>query len=426
MRRVLFINRSYWPDAEATGQLLTELCEDLTPGFDVTVLCGQPNHNTQGTPFRHVGRQVHNGVTVWRVPHTRFSKAWRQRWRAINMLTFLLSATLIALFCRRPEVVVVETDPPLLCMLGYLVKRLRRSELIVYLQDIYPDVAAAMGQLPAWFPLNLARRIFHGIYCRADRVVVLSEDMQQFLIDSGVRAEKISVIPNWVDTQTIRPMKIANVFREQHGLNGRFVVMYSGNMGLSQRLHIVLQTAADLRHRDDVVFVFVGDGATRNTLESLATEMKLTNVRFLDYQPKTDLAQSLSAADLQLVPLYPPLAKYLMPSKLYSALAAGCFIVAITDPSCELSRIVDEEAVGVVISPENAAALTRTIIDYAEMPDAIDLVSHRSRQVAIGRFDRQLSVNSFKELLGSDVCRSVDTTQRRLVMHPVTTISAQE
>ena len=84
-------------------------------------------------------------------------------------------------------------------------------------------------------------------------------------------------------------------------------------------------------------------------------------------------------------------AKYLMPSKLYSALAAGCFIVAITDPSCELSRIVDEEAVGVVISPENAAALTRTIIDYAEMPDAIDLVSHRSRQVAIGRFDRQLS-----------------------------------
>ena len=128
---------------------------------------------------------------------------------------------------------------------------------------------------------------------------------------------------------------------------------------------------------------------------------------FFDYQPKTELAQSLSAADLQLVLLDPLLTNYLMPSKLCSALAAGSFVVAVTDASCELARIVDEEGVGVVTPPDEAATLASVISEYVGRPDVIASVGHRSRQVAIERFDRRLAVRAYRELLGVDADRRV-------------------
>ena len=233
-------------------------------------------------------------MTIRRVPHTMFNKRWRRRWRALNMLTFMFCATLAAICSPRPDVVVVETDPPLLCLLGRLLQRWRGCRLVVYLQDIYPDVAKAMGQLPHWFPYGIVRQISYHIYRHADQVIVLSQDMQRFLVASGVPPERIAVVPNWVDTRAVYPVKFANSFRREQGLNDRFVVMYSGNMGLSQNLMQLLDAADLLRDRGDIVFALIGDGALRENLEQRAAELNLRNVRFFDYQPKDQLPQSLS------------------------------------------------------------------------------------------------------------------------------------
>ena len=206
---LLVLNRSYWPDAEATGQLLTELCESLAESIDVSVICGQPNQNPGCDAFRKWGARIRNGVAVRRVPHTRFSKRARRRWRAVNMLTFMLSASITAILGRRPDVVVVETDPPLLCLLGGLIQRLRGCRLVVYLQDVYPDVAKAMRQLPRWFPYCLVHRLFYRVYRNADHVIVLSHDMERHLVASGVAGEKISVVPNWVDARSVYPVKLS-------------------------------------------------------------------------------------------------------------------------------------------------------------------------------------------------------------------------
>lgn len=175
--RVLFINRSYYPDAEATGQLLTELCEDLADRFEVHVICGQPLVNPSNTGYRRHGTEIHNGVTIHRVRNTRFNKR-SSFGRLSNWLSFLGLATLRALLLKRPDIVIVETDPPFLCLLGSLLKRRFGCKLVAYLQDIYPDIAIALGRLRDGWRTRRLKAAFHRSYQVADKLVVLSDEYE--------------------------------------------------------------------------------------------------------------------------------------------------------------------------------------------------------------------------------------------------------
>ncbi|HPM79541.1 MAG TPA: glycosyltransferase family 4 protein [Candidatus Anammoximicrobium sp.] len=397
--RILFLNRSYWPDAEATGQLLTELCEDLAEQFDVTVVAGQPNWNAEGASFQRRGVQCRAGVTIRRVRHTRFAKR-SVAGRVVNQLTFFAAATFAALAVKRPDIVVVETDPPFLALLGALARRRFGCRLVAYLQDIYPEVAVALRKLPRGFPTNVLHRLLHGVYRRADRVIVLSQDMRATLQRSGVADQRIAVLPNWADAGRIRPVAPAeNRFRQQQQLNGQFVVMYSGNMGLSQRLEQVLRAADGLRSRRDMVFVLVGGGAARPALERQAAELRLPNVRFVDYQPQSELPHSLSAADLHLLPVDPRVVPYLMPSKLYGILAAGAPVLAVAPQDCELARIIQREGVGFVVPPGDTAALTERIASCADHREQLASMSRSARRLAVERYDRRGATTRIAQLL---------------------------
>ena len=405
MPKILFINRSYWPDVEATGQLLTELCEDLAESFDVSVLCGQPNRNPENVDFKKSGSEVRNNVQVRRVRHTRFEKKRGLLFRAANMLTFFIRATMSAVLGPRPDAVIVETDPPLLCFIGFLVKRIRGAKLVLYQQDIYPDVALAMKKVPGWFPYRIVRSLFYFVYRRADRVVVLSTDMKEHFVASGVDVSRIHVIPNWTDPHAVYPIKESNEFRDLAELNGQFVVMYSGNIGLSQRLETVLGAAETLKDNKQVAFIFVGDGASREQFENDAKRRELANVRFFDYQPKAKLAHSLSAADLHLVLLDPSLAPFLMPSKIYSVLASGTPCVVLSSEECELSNIVMENEVGTVCEPNDSEELVRQILMFADDPDLVRMAGDTARELAVSVYCRENSVAEFAAML-SLLCKS--------------------
>lgn len=396
--RVLFINRSYWPDAEATGQLLTELCQDLAADFDVWVLCGQPNWNPSGAAYRSSGVQAHDNVHIRRVRHFRFPKSSLVL-RAANLLSFLAMAIPAALFLPKPAVIVVETDPPLLCLLGRFLTWWRDAKLVVYLQDIYPDVAVALGKLRDSVAMRGLRRLFFSTYQRADRVVVLSEDMKQLLKEGGVAEERLARVPNWTDTSSVFPVKSENPFRLRHGLQDHFVVMYSGNMGLSQGLEVLLDVADRLRDRPIIRFLLVGEGATRPSLEAQAHRLNLPNLHFLGYQPKGELHESLSAADLQVVMLDPKLARLLMPSKLYGILAAGTAVLAAAPEKCELADLTRREQVGLVVSYGDAAAIAATIDWAAGHPDELAEMGRRARHLAVAEYDRRRSTNQFGRLL---------------------------
>ncbi|HEX6961720.1 MAG TPA: glycosyltransferase family 4 protein [Lacipirellula sp.] len=398
-RRVLFINRSYWPDVEATGQLLTELCESLAHEFEVHVLCGQPRRVLDVETYVRRGADSRNGVTIHRVRHTQFNKA-SFFGRIVNMITFQASAAWQALRAPRPDIVVTETDPPFLCLLGWLLQSLRRCQHIAYLQDIYPDVAVALGKLKTSWHSDLLRRLFLAAYRRSRGVIVLSRDMRELLIDSGLPGSLISVIPNWADTQAIYPAKSNNHFRRRHGLQRDFVVMYSGNMGLSQRLDEVLEAAELLIDRDNIMFVLVGDGAERSRLEQLAAHRHLRNVRFFDYQAKADLADSLSAADVHLIILRPEIKRLLMPSKLYGILASDTPAIVWADPDCELAHVVASNDLGTVASASRATDLAEVIRQAADSPDVVARQGRAARAYALKHCGRDRSVYLIRTLLG--------------------------
>lgn len=392
------LNRSYWPDAEATGQLLTELCEDLAGDFDLTVIAGQPNQNPAGVACKACGSVVHNGVTVRRVPHFKFGKQ-KLFGRALNMLTYLAGATIVAFFIPRPDVILVETDPFLLPIMARWLSWWHGCRLVVYLQDIYPDVAVALGKVrEGRFTRWLRRRLF-AVYRTCDRVIVLGDDMRRILTASGVEPERITILANWSDTTQIHPIREGNRFRRREQLDGSFVVMHSGNMGLCQSLDDLLEAADLLRERREIQFVLVGNGASRPNLEETARRRNLQNVRFLPYQPKSELAQSLSAADLHVVLLDSRVTGCLVPSKLYGILAAGVPALVSADEHCETSRVVKRSGTGKVVHPGDPRLLAEAIDWCANHREELQEMGVRARLLAEDEFDRKIITGRFAQLL---------------------------
>lgn len=400
--RIVFFNRSYWPDVEATGQLLTELLEDLSSDFDVEVIAGQPNAVMSSVTYRSRGSEVHHGVKVTRIWHTQFGKHSFVG-RILNLVTFTLSAAWISLRLKLADVVVTQTDPFLLAFIGRWLQWWHKAQFIVYLQDIYPDIAVAVGKLrEGWISRSL-RWLLFGIYRRADGVVVLSRDMARTCENYGVPADRIRIIPNWADTGLLQPQKERNAFRDEHGLQEAFVVMYSGNMGLAHQLAPILDAAETLEDLPHVRFVLIGDGARRAVLVSEVQSRQLTNVRFFPYQPREKLAQSLSAADVHLISMQPEATGLLMPSKLYGILASGSAVIALADPSSELAELIDDQELGFVCDLRDPHAgrerLAYVINFLAANPSEVRKLGANARRIAESEFDRPIQTARFAAML---------------------------
>jgi colanic acid biosynthesis glycosyl transferase WcaI len=322
----------------------------------------------------------------------------------LNLGTYYALAGVAAMWSKRPDIVIAETDPPLLGVLGALLKWRWNCQLVYNVRDLYPDIAIANGALKSRFLLGLLERANRLSYRSADCVIVLGEDMRQRLLAKGVAPEKIALVPDWVDCGSIRPMTSSR-FRSQFGQS--FVVMYSGNLGLSQQLETVLDAAALLRDESAIRFVLIGEGARKQWLVDRARQLGLRNVDFLPYRPREELAESLSAGDLHLVPLFPGAAGCVVPSKIYGILAAGRPFVAIMEDSAEIARLARENSVGFVVQPGDAAALARTIRQAAAEPAELAAMGVRARQLAEQRFDRNIATRRFAEVLGSVMGRKL-------------------
>ena len=397
--QVVFLNRSYWPDVEATGQLLTELCESLSSEFDVQVVVGKPNQVRDSLEDWSWQNEVQlNGVRIHRVEHLQLPKH-RMVSKGLNYLSFVRGMRKKLRQIEPPDIVVFETDPFLLPFEADLLHRRTGCRIIGYLQDIYPDLAVALKKVPNnWLIRRLRKKLF-SVYERCDRMVVLSDDMKQLLIAGGVDAARIDIVPNWADPELIFPIQESNSFRRRFDLEDRFVVMYSGNIGLTQRLEEFIDAAELLVDLPAVVFLFVGQGSQRSSLESLVQRKALGNVRFLDYQPKSDLATSLGAADLHLVPLTRELSQCLMPSKLYGILAAGRPYLTNAVPECELHRMTLQHQVGLTVEPGSPSAIAASIRSAVSSPLLLEEMGRNARSLALTEFTREKSVSKFRGLL---------------------------
>jgi glycosyltransferase involved in cell wall biosynthesis len=391
--RLLVLNQYYWPGVEATAHLLTELCEGLADEYDVRVITGIL-HGHENEPRR----TVRNGVEVVRVPSTSFERS-KLAARATNYLTYLSRALAQALRGPRPDVVLCMTDPPMVGDVALAVARRFRAPLLVISEDVFPEIALELKRLENPLLIGLLRGLV-GLYLRrADRIVAIGETMRRRLEEKGTPPERLRVIPNWVDTSAITPRPRDNAWARKRKLGDRFVVMHSGNVGHAQNLDSLVRATTFLRELDDLSVLVVGFGARYDELVQLAKRLETDAVRFLPYQPREVLAQSLGSADVHVVGLSSGLSGYVVPSRLYGILSAGRPVIVAADADSETAQVVESVGCGVVIPPGRPELLADAIRDFRERRDELEEMGARGRAYVVAEADRSVAIRRYRELL---------------------------
>ena len=390
---MLVLNQYYWPGVEATAQLLTELCEALAEELDVRVVTGVL-HGYEDEPRR----TERNGVQIVRVPSTSFERS-KLLARAANYGTYLTNALVSGLSGPRPDVVVCMTDPPIVADVALLVARRYRVPLVVISQDVFPEIAVQLKRLENPAVMTVLRFLVSVYLRRADRVVAIGETMRLRLEEKGAPPDRVRVIPNWVDTTRLTPLEHDNRWSTERGLEGKFVVMHSGNVGHAQDLDSLVRAATFLRDLDDLAIAIIGTGARHAELVALAELLEVEQVRFLFYQPRKRLSESLSAADVHVVGLAPGLAGYVVPSRLYGVLAVGRPVIAAADAESETAQIVARIGCGIVVPPGRPELLARAIRDTHDGRYDLEEMGRLGRAWVETEADRRVAVQRYRDLL---------------------------
>ncbi|HEY8316657.1 MAG TPA: glycosyltransferase family 4 protein [Gaiellaceae bacterium] len=395
--RLLVMNQYYSPGVEATAHLLGDLCSHLSEHFDITVVTGLLQH-----PDVDAGSIVVDGVRVIRVRSTRFDRTGLAK-RGANYLSYLAQSLRVGLTVSRPDAVLCMTDPPIIGDVGLLIARRFRVPLVVISQDVFPEIAVQLRRLENPLLVGVLRWLIAYYLQRADRVVAIGETMADRLVEKGAPRDRITVIPNWVDTGAIGPVAKANPWSVENGLADKFVVMHSGNVGHAQNLDALVRAATFLRDIDDLVIAIIGTGARRASLLELASVLETDKVHFLPYQPREVLSQSLSAGDVHVVGLAPGLSGYVVPSRLYGILSAGRPVIAAAEATSETARLVGRVGCGVVVRPGRPELLAAAIRDAYD--GAIDLptMGSRAREYVLAEADRSVAVERYTSLLNEVV-----------------------
>ncbi len=392
---ILFVNRVYPPVEGATGEMLAVLAEHLVgQGFRVTVVTGP-------CPERPAEETV-RGVRVLRLAGeaTRLRKDTSRGGIVQRMAAYGGLYPRLLRRARRAgpaDVVVTKTDPPLQLVLGPLLAR-RGARLVHWAQDLYPEVAEALGVLaPEGRAARALRALSTWALRRSDAVVAIGACMRTRIEARGIPSARIHEIPNWAPS-TVHPVPRAeNPWRREHGLQDRFVVMYSGNMGLAHPFEAMLEAAALLQHEaPEIAFVFAGNGARKAWIEAQVAARALPNVQVLPFQPAGRLAESLSAADVHLVSMEAALTGLVVPSKIYGVAAAGRPCIFLGPAESEAARFVHQGNWGDVLPHATGRTLADALRAWQTDPPRWQAAGERAASAA--RTSREASLARFTAL----------------------------
>lgn len=339
--KVLLLNQTFHPDVMATAHYLADLAMALRDGgHSVTVVTSRRAYDQPEQLFP--AHENWKGVRIHRVWSSWFGKGAKWR-RAADFATFTLSCCWRLLRLPRQDITVALTSPPLISWIGAWFTRLRGGRFCYWVMDMNPDEAVAAGWLREG---SLAARLLESFsrssLRTASRIVVLDRFMRDRVLSKGISADKVLVIPPWSQDDRVRFDPAGReVFRRDHGMGNRFVVMYAGNHSPCHPLTTLLGASEKLRNNRDIVFCFQGGGSEFAKVRELAAVRKLENVLCLPYQPPDKLAASLSAADLHVVVIGDPFVGTIHPCKVYNALAVGAPILYLGPAQSHVADILD-------------------------------------------------------------------------------------
>jgi glycosyltransferase involved in cell wall biosynthesis len=408
--RVLFISQYFPPEMGAPAARTYELARRwVQMGAAVTVITALPNHPTGVVPERYRGGRVFeeeiDGIRVLRT--WIYAAANRGVWRrSLNYVSFMLSSLVLGVRRAGPVDVIVATSPQFLVGLsGWVASRWRGVPFVFEVRDLWPDSIAALDMLREGTVLRALRRLEMMLYRHADRIVGVAHSTRGELARRGVDPEKIRIIPNGADGELFRDLEKYNGIRENLDLGRKFVVSYVGTHGLAHGLETVLECAQLLREHDDIAFLFVGDGAERESLVRRSRELGLANTRFVGVQPRERIPYYLASSDVSLVPLKrKPLFQKVLPSKLFEIM--GCARPVILGVEGEAREAVERAGAGLCVRPEDPRELAAAILRLYRDPQLGDRLGRAGRRFVRRNFCRDQLALAYFDLLREVVAES--------------------
>ena len=392
----------YEPDLGPSAPLSTMLCENLVQlGHQVTIITRVPHYPSGRVPSEFRGKwlwkSVEKGVNVIRVALPSVDRS-KLPLRMLQFICYQIGATWAGL--GKQYDVVISSGPSLEVWLpfAYMVV-LRRKPSIYSVYDVYPNVGVTLGIFRHKPVIALVSSMERFCLNNASVVRIISDSFRPALLAMGVPNEKIILVNDWVDTDLVHPMPRDNAFTREHKLTGQFVVLYAGNLGLSQGLEHVLTAAATIEDHKDICFVFVGDGASREKLVAETEQRHLKNVKFIPYQPRQRISEVLASADVSLVSLQRGIGLGSLPSKTLSILSSGRPMIACIDKDSEAWNLITRSEAGLAVPPENPSALVEAILTLKNDPELCVRMGHNGRSWAENNHSPQTGAKRIEKIM---------------------------
>jgi glycosyltransferase involved in cell wall biosynthesis len=412
--RILFLNLYFPPDTSATAKSAESMVHALAQTHEVTVLCGRPSYDpterrpwklwqteritSQTTPSKGVPAGKSAEFKIIRVGSTDYPRI-QMNLRILNYLTYVKLAFWRALFIPC-DVIFAMTDPPFNGIIGAYLALLKRKPLVYDIQDMYPDMAVAGFIVQPGLLTRLWERLHRWALRRATRIIVLGDDMRARIIakgpkgSNGIYGAKVFIVRSGVDTDpagkktlSLNP-EVTRAIRR----NFRFVLLHAGNLGFYGAWDTIIAAARQLEN-ENIGFVFVGDGAERSRLQSLAAGVN--NIRFLPFFPVSDIPSVLAAPDAHIVTIKPGLEGVVVPSKMFGIIAAGKPIVAIASPQTDVATLGARHGFAICVDPASPEELASNIRRLAVDPAALEIM----RQAALNAAAQYSQANELTNLL---------------------------
>jgi glycosyltransferase involved in cell wall biosynthesis len=402
----LFINQYYWPDHASTAQHLADLAETLAEeGYDCHVLCSRGTYKPGEA--RRPSREIHRGVHIHRVSATAFGRRSTLA-RMSDYVSFYAHALLQLLTMRRFDMVVTLTTPPLIGLVGTILQILKNSRHVYWSMDLHPDASLALGRMSARNPLSMVLTwLGNAVYRRADKVVALGSYMADRIVAKGVRSNRIATIPVWSRSDEVYPInREGHPLRRELGLTEKFVAMYSGNLGLAHAFEEFLEAACRLRHRPEVVFLFVGDGPRAAEVRAAIERDRLDNVRVMEYFPREQLHASLTVADVHLISMRKEMAGIVVPGKLYGVMASGRPALFVGPTHCETADTIREAECGFTVRLGDAQGVVEAIELLLSDLEVGRAMAERGRATFLDDHEGRWCCTRWSRLIGEMLGRS--------------------
>lgn len=413
--KIVYITQHFPPEIGAAQGRAYDMSSNLANlGHDVHVLTTFPNSKPIKKVFK---KEKVNQLTVYRSFRIRDTKTSSIR-RLANYLSFMVSSCLSGLFIKKPDVIYATSPQLFQGVTGYFLSKVHKTKFVFEIRDLWVDFAELLGQFENKKLLNLARKLESFLYKKADHIIVVTQGYKQRLIDQGIPEEKVTVIPNGVNPNTLNQVTAPQTLsvKQQFNLENKFLVLYAGNIGAAQGLDTIISAAEQLKDDTSITFMIIGEGVEKQSLIDRAKSLKLTNILFVDSKKKEELISYYEAADIGIVSLKKhPLFEITIPSKVFDYMSMSTPVLI--GVNGEAREIVEKHHAGFYFEPENPDDFIKALKYAQTHPDELKDIRLNVKHELLQSFNRETQAIEL-----SDTLRSLTKSTRKELQKKTTSL----